>query len=178
MINDISLLSMKKKSVFIPKMNFPNLFMFSSALFTEGILIVSIGLIFLSQGIPKETSLFYASIIIILKRLINLIFGIKIGLLYDKFYSSKLLFLSTISLILGSLFMTLNFIWIGAIILMTAFSFINIGLPKFITEKSNSHLHDLNDLTTWRDIAAASGALLVFPFLKQSIFISSLEFLL
>lgn len=159
MIKDISITSFETKRTYFPKINFSNTFMFSSALFTEGILIVSIGLIFLSQGVLKETAILYASIIIILKRIINLFFGIKIGQLYDTYPSAKILFLSTISLIIGSFFMTFDFIWAGSIILMITFTVINIGLPKFITEQSNDRLHALNDMTTWRDIAAASGAL-------------------
>ena len=152
----------KKEQPILARPNKPNIIMFFSTFLVDGIYVVTIGLVLLNIGYSQEKALYAASILLVLKRFITLIFSIWIGKLFDKFSVNQLIYYACIGFSVSTFLIMVQLIWVGSILMLIFFAMISVGLPKYVSihSKAKKRIQNLSDLSTWRDFAAALGALL------------------
>jgi MFS family permease len=151
------------RNFFLPIINRDNLFVFFNSLFTEGIFLSTVGLLFMEQGFNAEESLLHVSYIFIFKRLCHFSLSYLNGKLYDLFKINSLILIGISVLVISILLIPYTSLWFVSILIILSHNHLSIGMSKKIVNSSET-IVSLSDMSTWRDMAAASGVFFSISF--------------
>ena len=144
-------------TTFFPELNKNYLFIFSNSFFTEGIFLSSIGLLFHSFNYSLAESAYFASIVLAGKRFNQFLLSYSNGVLIDRFNLKHLMSIGLLFLLFGIILIYLGHIFVASILIITSNNHLNIVISKLVLTSSNE-FKQLADMSTWRDLAAATGA--------------------
>jgi len=138
-----------------------NLLTFFSAILIEGILVVTIGVLFLSYS--DNISILEASILAAFylgyRRVCLIIFSPFGGWIADK-YGLERVFVIAFAIFLTGLFLLASgWIEVGAMIIFSFYSVLSALTPGAVSSAGRPPLEAVSENATWRDIGAALGTL-------------------
>jgi predicted MFS family arabinose efflux permease len=151
-----------------------NLLTFCSSVLIEGMVVVTLGVLFLKHR--ENISVLAASILAAsylgYRRICLIAFSPFGGWIADKYGLEKVFSLSMVMVLTGLIFLTAGMIELGAIILFAFYSVLSALTPGAASTKGQHALDAVSENATWRDIGAALGTL-VGGLLLESDFIPS-----
>ncbi|MBN4080930.1 hypothetical protein JYT44_01060 [Caldithrix abyssi] len=152
---------------------FPKPRWFDGLIFTtalaDGILVVTLGILLLNQGISETLVLGATALLLAAKRLGAVVMGPLSGWLADQWRLTPVFLFSIGGFVVGLCLIGLEFIVIGAVVAFISNS-VNLVLSPgvAVSIQPASKLTKLSALTTWQDLGTALGVLLGGILLMQS----------
>ncbi|WP_276372609.1 MFS transporter [Chryseolinea sp. H1M3-3] len=138
-----------------------NLLTFCSAILVEGIVVVTLGMLFLKYN--DSISILSASILAAsylgYRRICLITFSPFGGWIADKYGLEKVFVISVVMVLAGMTFLTAGFIELGAIVVFAFYSILSALTPGAASAKGKHSLDAVSENATWRDIGAALGTL-------------------
>lgn len=138
-----------------------NLLTFCSSIIVEGIVVVTLGVLFLKyhDGITVLTASILAATYLGYRRVCLIAFSPFGGWFADK-YGLEKVFTTSLTMVLGGLILiTVGYIEAGTIILFAFYSILAALTPGAASSKGTHMLDAVSENATWRDIGAALGTL-------------------
>lgn len=152
-----------------------NMLTFASAIVVEGILVVTLGVLFLKYN--TTMSILAASILAAAylgyRRICMIAFSPFGGWIADKVGLEKVFVFSFAMLLSGLIFISSGWIEAGASIVFAFYSILSALTPGAASVKGRHSLEAVSENATWRDVGAALGTL-TGGFLLESAFIGFL----
>jgi MFS transporter, DHA1 family, multidrug resistance protein len=138
-----------------------NVLTFASSFVIDGIVIVSLGILFIEhgEGITALEATIMASFFLGYRRIASLVFAPIGGLLADKSGLNKVFVVSSVLTIAGLLLLTMGFTKAGAIVVFTFYSVQSTLAPGNSFREKEFSLQAVAENATWRDLGAALGTL-------------------
>jgi MFS family permease len=137
-----------------------NLITFCSAVLVEGIVVVTLGVLFLQYN---DISVLSASILAAgylgYRRVCLITFSPFGGWVADKYGLEKVFVISLMMVLAGMLVLAAGWIELGAIIVFAFYSVLSALTPGAASSKAKHSLDAVSENATWRDIGAALGTL-------------------
>jgi MFS transporter, DHA1 family, multidrug resistance protein len=138
-----------------------NLLTFCSAVLVEGIVVVTLGVLFLKYN--DNISILSASILAAsylgYRRICLITFSPFGGWVADRYGLEKVFVISVVMVLAGMIFLTAGFIEIGAVVVFAFYSILSALTPGAASAKGKHSLDAVSENATWRDIGAALGTL-------------------
>jgi MFS transporter, DHA1 family, multidrug resistance protein len=161
------------------KVRFPSVFntiTLITALLIDGVLIVSLGILFLQEGenISYLKAISLAAGYLAYRRICLVALSILGGWTADKVGFEKVFLASLFFIVSGLFIIASGWIAAGTIIVFSFYSVFSAIAPGAISENQNP-LHAAAENATWRDIGAATGTLLGGFLLTSNHFITILS---
>jgi MFS family permease len=143
-----------------PRPNWFDGLIFNTAI-VEGVVIVTVGLLLLADGVSQATVLAASSVFLGVRRLSVTVLGPLSGWLADRWRIQYVFMFSIAGILTGLVFISFGWVMagIGMLFLCDA---INQALSPGVSiiVRSSSRLNSLSAVATWRDFGSACGALL------------------
>jgi MFS transporter, DHA1 family, multidrug resistance protein len=138
-----------------------NLLTFCSSILVEGIVVVTLGVLFLKhrENITVLTASIMAASYLGYRRICLIAFSPFGGWIADKYSLEKVFSISLIMVLAGLIFLTVGYIEVGAIVLFAFYSILSALTPGAAFKKGSHVLDAVSENATWRDIGAALGTL-------------------
>jgi MFS transporter, DHA1 family, multidrug resistance protein len=136
-----------------------NFLVFTSALFVEGLLVVLIGQLFDSGQISLIELTALAAFYIGYRRLSNVIVSPLAGRIADRFGIERVFLVAILLTVISLVLISAGFLAIGILATFT-FQSISSALSPGEAAREENRLNAIAANTTWRDLGAASGALI------------------
>ena len=138
-----------------------NLLTFCSSILIEGIVVVTLGVLFLkySNHISVLTASILAASYLGYRRICLIAFSPFGGWIADKYGLEKVFVVSVIMVLMGLACFTAGWIELGAIIVFAFYSILSALTPGAASAKGKHSLEAVSENATWRDIGAALGTL-------------------
>jgi MFS family permease len=138
-----------------------NLLTFCTSILIEGIVVVTLGVLFLryADDITVLTASILAASYLGYRRICLIAFSPFGGWVADKYGLEKVFVISVIMVITGLLFLIGGWIELGAIIVFAFYSILSALTPGAASAKGSHALDAVSENATWRDIGAALGTL-------------------
>jgi len=138
-----------------------NLLTFCSSILVEGIVVVTLGVLFLKhrENISVLTASILAASYLGYRRVCLIAFSPFGGWIADKYGFEKVFTGSMIMVLAGLILLTVGYIEVGAIILFAFYSIFSALTPGAASAKGTHALDAVSENATWRDIGAALGTL-------------------
>jgi MFS transporter, DHA1 family, multidrug resistance protein len=138
-----------------------NLLTFCSSILVEGIVVVTLGVLFLKhrENISVLTASILAASYLGYRRICLIAFSPFGGWIADKYGLGKVFSISLIMVLTGLIFLTVGYIEVGAIILFAFYSILSALTPGAASTTGSHMLDAVSENATWRDIGAALGTL-------------------
>jgi MFS transporter, DHA1 family, multidrug resistance protein len=154
-----------------------NLLTFCSSILVEGIVVVTLGVLFLKyrENISVMTASILAAAYLGYRRVCLIAFSPFGGWFADKYGLEKVFISSMIMVLAGLILLTLGYIEVGVIILFAFYSILSALTPGAVSTKGTHMLDAVSENATWRDIGAALGTM-AGGLLLESEFISEFIF--
>ena len=138
-----------------------NLLTFCSSVLIEGIVVVTLGVLFLKYN--ESISVLAASILAAsylgYRRVCLITFSPFGGWIADKYGLERVFVLSFAMVLTGMLFLTAGWIEVGAVIVFAFYSILSALTPGAASATGSHALDSVSENATWRDIGAAFGTL-------------------
>ncbi len=138
-----------------------NLLTFCSAVLVEGIVVVTLGVLFLKYN--DNISILSASILAAsylgYRRICLITFSPFGGWVADRYGLEKVFVISVVMVLAGMIFLATGFIEIGAVVVFAFYSVLSALTPGAASAKGKHSLDAVSENATWRDIGAALGTL-------------------
>ena len=161
------------KKKWLPQIHYQHVLTFMFCLLFDAIWVVIIAPLLIRSGMAQEQALFVSALLLVLKRGFNLVLGL-IVVKYHKFQHAQRLLNRSLWLMLVASVLLIQaqqiLILLGSILGILGHGLFMILMPKVLVDANSDIVErksSLNDFTIWRDVAAASGALLA-GFLLQA----------
>lgn len=137
-----------------------NLLTFCSSILIEGVVVVTLGVLFLKyrEDISVMTASILAASYLGYRRVCLIVFSPFGGWIADKYGLERIVIISMAMVLLGLIFLTAGYIEVGAAIGFAFYSILSALTPGAAI-KGQSSLDAVSDNATWRDIGAALGTL-------------------
>jgi MFS transporter, DHA1 family, multidrug resistance protein len=154
-----------------------NLLTFCSSVLVEGVVVVTLGVLFLKhrENITVLTASILAASYLGYRRFCLISFSPFGGWIADRYGLEKVFSISLIMVLTGLTFLTVGYIEVGAIVLFAFYSILSALTPGAASTKGSHALDAVSENATWRDIGAALGTL-AGGFLLESEFIPAFLF--
>jgi MFS transporter, DHA1 family, multidrug resistance protein len=138
-----------------------NLLTFGSAFIVEGIVVVTLGVLFLKYypAITILSASILAASYLAYRRICLITFSPFGGWIADKYGLERIFVMSFTMLLAGLIFVTIGWIEAGAIIVFAFYSVLSALTPGAASSKGKHALEAVSENATWRDIGAALGTL-------------------
>ena len=138
-----------------------NLLTFCSSILVEGIVVVTLGVLFLKhrENITVLTASILAASYLGYRRICLISFSPFGGWIADKYGLEKVFSISLTMVLAGLIFLTVGYIEVGAIVLFAFYSILSALTPGAASAKGSHVLDAVSENATWRDIGAALGTL-------------------
>ncbi len=138
-----------------------NLLTFCSSILVEGIVVVTLGVLFLKhrENITVLTASILAASYLGYRRICLIAFSPFGGWIADRYGLEKVLTLSMVMVLTGLIFLTIGYIEVGAIILFAFYSIFSALTPGAASTKGTHALDAVSENATWRDVGSALGTL-------------------
>jgi MFS transporter, DHA1 family, multidrug resistance protein len=138
-----------------------NALTFGTSFVIDGIVIVSLGILFMEygEGITALEATIMASFFLGYRRIASLVFAPIGGLLADKSGLNKVFVASSVLTIAGLILLTMGFTKAGAIVVFTFYSIQSALAPGNSFREREFSLQAVAENATWRDLGAALGTL-------------------
>ncbi len=138
-----------------------NLLTFCSSILVEGIVVVTLGVLFLKhrENITVLTASILAATYLGYRRICLISFSPFGGWVADKYGLEKVFSISLIMVLTGLIFLTVGYIEVGAIVLFAFYSILSALTPGAASTRGSHVLDAVSENATWRDIGAALGTL-------------------
>lgn len=138
-----------------------NLLTFCSSILVEGIVVVTIGVLFLKhrENISVLTASILAASYLGYRRVCLIAFSPFGGWIADKYGLEKVFSMSVLMVLTGLIFLIVGYIEAGAIILFAFYSILSALTPGAASVKGTHALDAVSENATWRDVGAALGTL-------------------
>jgi MFS family permease len=138
-----------------------NLLTFCSSILVEGIVVVTLGVLFLKErgDVTVLTASILAASYLGYRRICLIAFSPFGGWIADKYGLEKIFTLSVIMVLAGLIFLTVGYIELGAIILFAFYSILSALTPGAASVTGSHVLDAVSENATWRDVGAALGTL-------------------
>lgn len=151
-----------------------NLLTFGSAILIDGIVVVTLGILFLKHHtqLSALTASILAAAYLGYRRVCLLIFSPVGGWIADKFGLDRVFMISFIMTLAGLIFLSTGWIEIGAILVFAFYSILSALTPGAASLHGKVPLEAVSENATWRDVGAALGTL-TGGLLLESDFITS-----
>jgi MFS transporter, DHA1 family, multidrug resistance protein len=138
-----------------------NLLTFCSSILVEGIVVVTLGVLFLKyrENISVMEASILAAAYLGYRRVCLIAFSPFGGWFADKYGLEKVFISSIIMVLAGLILLTLGYIEVGVIILFAFYSILSALTPGAVSTKGTPMLDAISENATWRDIGAALGTM-------------------
>jgi MFS family permease len=139
-----------------------NAITFISAFLIDGIVVVSLGLLFLKYkaDVTPIVATILAAFYLGYRRICLLIFSPAGGWLADRFGLNKIFVWSLVLTIIGLIFLSQGYVETGATIIFTFYGIQSAMAPANASKENKYKLRAIAENATWRDIGAATGTLM------------------
>lgn len=138
-----------------------NLLTFCSSVLIEGIVVVTLGVLFLKyyENISVLAASILAASYLGYRRVCLITFSPFGGWIADKYGLERVFVLSFVMVLAGLTFLTAGWIEVGSIIVFAFYSILSALTPGAASTTSEHPLEAVSKNATWRDIGAAVGTL-------------------
>ena len=138
-----------------------NLITFCSSILVEGIVVVTLGVLFLKhrENISVLTASILAASYLGYRRICLIALSPFGGWIADKYGLEKIFSISMFMVLAGLILLTAGYIEVGAVILFTFYSVFAALTPGAASAKGTHALDAVSENATWRDVGSAFGTL-------------------
>lgn len=133
-----------------------------SAILIDGILIVTLGMLFLkfSEAITPFAATTLAALFLAYRRICLVILSTAGGWIADQFGLNKIFTISTSLVVMGLILIVLGWVGTGALVVFAFYSVSSAITPGSFSKAKEHTLAAVAENATWRDLGAALGTLL------------------